>query len=322
MCWQSGIRPSKSNSAALSIEPSSADEGPELPPYCCACHFHLPNADSRRQVDSPTSTERGGAWTARRSPGFSLLERKGNCNEPNIVSLVPTDAQIKAATDALIALEGALGGLISLDAEGRRRLPKMDQKWELFCRQAISVLALNPQIAGWSGIVPLHLRHEITFDNQARRSRVPCGAYAAAYPERRRDIVFPISWEEDDGYPVRKCSAHADRTGGPARCPGVGGLHHHVAHRVVVAKEVKLSELVNSRVEFTGVVQGPGELGDFITISGNRVYLDNRCRSAIATASAAVSGRLRHSCPPTAARCSKVEKTPTCRSTTGSKTER
>ena len=46
-------------------------------------------------------------------------------------------------------------------------------------------------------------------------------------------------------------------------------------HRVVVvAKEVKLAELVNSRVEFTGVVQGPGELGDYITISGNRVYLD------------------------------------------------
>ena len=47
-------------------------------------------------------------------------------------------------------------------------------------------------------------------------------------------------------------------------------------HRVVVAaREVKLSELVNSRVEFTGVVQGPGELGDYITISGHRVYLES-----------------------------------------------
>ena len=64
----------------------------------------------------------------------------------NIVSLVLTDAQIKAATDALTALEGALGGLISLDADDRRRLTKMGQKSEAFCRQAISVLVQNPQI--------------------------------------------------------------------------------------------------------------------------------------------------------------------------------
>ena len=64
----------------------------------------------------------------------------------NIVSLVLTDAQIKAATDALTALEGALAGLISLDAEDRRRLTKMGQKSEVFCRQALSVLTQNPQI--------------------------------------------------------------------------------------------------------------------------------------------------------------------------------
>jgi len=64
----------------------------------------------------------------------------------NIISLVLTDAQIKAATDALAALEGALAGLISLDPDERRRLTKMGQKSEVFCRQAISVLALNPQI--------------------------------------------------------------------------------------------------------------------------------------------------------------------------------
>jgi hypothetical protein len=64
----------------------------------------------------------------------------------NIVTLALTDAQIKAATDALTALEGALTGLIALDAEERRRLTKMGQKSEVFCRQAISVLAQNPQI--------------------------------------------------------------------------------------------------------------------------------------------------------------------------------
>ena len=46
----------------------------------------------------------------------------------NIISLVLTDAQIKAAMDALTALEGALNGLISLDAEERRRATKMGQK--------------------------------------------------------------------------------------------------------------------------------------------------------------------------------------------------
>ena len=64
----------------------------------------------------------------------------------NIISLVLTDAQIKTAMDALTALEGALTGLIALDAEERRRLTKMGQKSEVFCRQAISVLAQNPQI--------------------------------------------------------------------------------------------------------------------------------------------------------------------------------
>jgi hypothetical protein len=64
----------------------------------------------------------------------------------NIGSLVLADEQINAAMDALTALEGALAGLISLDAEERRRLTKMGQKSEVFCRQAISVLAQNPQI--------------------------------------------------------------------------------------------------------------------------------------------------------------------------------
>ena len=76
-------------------------------------------------------------------------------------------------------------------------------------------------------------------------------------------------------------------------------------HRVVVAKEVKLSELVNSRVEFTGVVQGPGEFGDFITISGNRVYLDTLQVGNRNGQRATVSGRLRHFQPPTAAECAK-----------------
>lgn len=64
----------------------------------------------------------------------------------NLVSLDITDAQVATALDALTALEGALTGLISLDNEERRSLTKMGQKSEFFCRQALSVLAQNPQI--------------------------------------------------------------------------------------------------------------------------------------------------------------------------------
>ena len=64
----------------------------------------------------------------------------------NIISLVLTDAQIQTAMEALTALEEALTGLIALDGDERRRLTKMGQKSEVFCRQAVSVLALNPQI--------------------------------------------------------------------------------------------------------------------------------------------------------------------------------
>lgn len=64
----------------------------------------------------------------------------------NIISLDLSDAQVNAALDALTALEGALADLVSLDADERRRLTKMGQKSEVFCRQALSVLAQNPQI--------------------------------------------------------------------------------------------------------------------------------------------------------------------------------
>ena len=64
----------------------------------------------------------------------------------NIISLDLSDAQLSIALDALTALEGALTGLISLDADERRRLTKMGQKSEVFCRQALSVLAQNSQI--------------------------------------------------------------------------------------------------------------------------------------------------------------------------------
>ena len=72
---------------------------------------------------------------------------------------------------------------------------------------------------------------------------------------------------------------------------------------VVAAQEMKLAELVNKRVEFTGVVQGPGERGDFIIISGNRIYLDKLQTGNRNGQRATVTGWLRHFRPPTAAEC-------------------
>jgi hypothetical protein len=80
-------------------------------------------------------------------------------------------------------------------------------------------------------------------------------------------------------------------------------------HRVVVpAQEMKLAELVDQRVEFTGVVQqGDGDLGDFITISGNRVFLDILQTGNLSGQRATVTGWLRHFKPPTAADCADAD---------------
>lgn len=64
----------------------------------------------------------------------------------NLVSIVVTDQQISDALNAIAQLETVLSGLISLDVTERRRLTKMGQKSESFCRQTLSVLVQNPQI--------------------------------------------------------------------------------------------------------------------------------------------------------------------------------
>jgi len=60
---------------------------------------------------------------------------------PNI-----TDAQFTAAEAALTELETQFAGLIALDVARRKSLRKMGRKSEQFARQAVTVLASNPQI--------------------------------------------------------------------------------------------------------------------------------------------------------------------------------
>lgn len=64
----------------------------------------------------------------------------------NLVSLELSNEQLAQAEQAVTALEQALAGLVSLSIGERRRLPKMGQKSEVFCRQTLRVLAQNPQI--------------------------------------------------------------------------------------------------------------------------------------------------------------------------------
>ena len=64
----------------------------------------------------------------------------------NLVSLVLSNEQLAQAEQAVTTLEQALAGLVSLSIGERRRLPKMGQKSEVFCRQTLRVLAQNPQV--------------------------------------------------------------------------------------------------------------------------------------------------------------------------------
>ena len=64
----------------------------------------------------------------------------------NLVSLELSNEQLAQAEQAIATLEQALAGLVSLSITERRRLTKMGQKSEVFCRQTLRVLAQNPQI--------------------------------------------------------------------------------------------------------------------------------------------------------------------------------
>ena len=64
----------------------------------------------------------------------------------NLVSLTLTDAQLTAVDQALSDLEAQLVDLVALTAPQRRKLTRMGDKSEAFCRQTLSVLAQNPQV--------------------------------------------------------------------------------------------------------------------------------------------------------------------------------
>ena len=64
----------------------------------------------------------------------------------NIIDFTLDDAQLAASLQALTDLEAQLSGLVAMSTEQRRKLARMGDKSEAFCRQTLSVLAQNPQV--------------------------------------------------------------------------------------------------------------------------------------------------------------------------------
>jgi hypothetical protein len=64
----------------------------------------------------------------------------------NLISLTLSDATLKAVDEAITQLEAQFAQLVDLSADERRALNKMGDKSEAFCRQALTVMAQNPQL--------------------------------------------------------------------------------------------------------------------------------------------------------------------------------
>ena len=64
----------------------------------------------------------------------------------NLVSLALSDADFQAVEQALTIMETSLAGLVSLTPAQRRSFSKMGQKSEMFCRQTLGVLEMNPSL--------------------------------------------------------------------------------------------------------------------------------------------------------------------------------
>jgi hypothetical protein len=64
----------------------------------------------------------------------------------NLISLTLNEQQLAAVDQALTELEAQLIGLVALNKETRRAVPKMGAKSETFCRQTLLLLGQNPQV--------------------------------------------------------------------------------------------------------------------------------------------------------------------------------
>src|SRR5690606_22412159 len=64
----------------------------------------------------------------------------------NLINLTLSDAQLDAVDQALTELETQLVALVAMNSGQRRKLARMGDKSEKFCRQTLNVLSQNPQV--------------------------------------------------------------------------------------------------------------------------------------------------------------------------------
>lgn len=64
----------------------------------------------------------------------------------NLISITFPPARTAAIDKAMTALEAALSDLVALEPDARRRLTRMGDKSEAFCRKTLAVVAQNPQV--------------------------------------------------------------------------------------------------------------------------------------------------------------------------------
>ena len=63
-----------------------------------------------------------------------------------LINVAFSDAQFTAADAALGEVEAQFPGLVALSAPQRKSMHRMGEKSESFCRQALNIVAQNPQI--------------------------------------------------------------------------------------------------------------------------------------------------------------------------------
>ena len=78
--------------------------------------------------------------------GIPLTRNQGEGMSQNIVDIIFDDEALTDIDGALTTLDTRFAGLVALDPVKRRRLHKMGDKSEAFCRLAVDVLTANPQI--------------------------------------------------------------------------------------------------------------------------------------------------------------------------------
>lgn len=94
--------------------------------------------------DSPRAVAYSGG--AGQRVGITMTRTQGRIMSQNIIDITFEDEALTDIDGALDTLNARFGGLVALDPVKRRRLHKMGDKSEAFCRLAVDVLTSNPQI--------------------------------------------------------------------------------------------------------------------------------------------------------------------------------